>query len=577
MIISMRSEKLLATVMLITSLLSPPLPALVRGQLFTEADNEQCPIFACCEQDCCGKGTLWVDSIQYCVENPDSNGFDGNYSPSWQDGCTSRVCCEQHCCLKGLEYDAASALCVIGTCKDEIFQGIKQTTGILTMDEEMVEEMYNCCLRYAGVLLRRVSSYGYEDQRERIELCPGNGVTKDGKTYDFVLADERTVTSTCDSAGLCELSGDGLLLLDGGSCDSPADCLSGRCFTGGYDYEDEDGYCVCNCADNEVCVHCESYSEHVGEPTTEECERLRVSPFSCYLKLGEACGSGYLPGACETGQCVDGVCVCSPKTYYPCDVETEACLNSVCQPRPPACTAQGKPYEFIQSYSAIPTISLINITSMYECCQSNGDVSLLRKWQGNATTTGNPPREYIPTRTDDNPIVLCPGRGLTKDKSTYRFTLADGSVVVATCSTDTGLCKLTGDGLASDYRCFRNDNCKTGSCYIGRYETQGFGYCDCNPNTQIGCEDDNENEICANSSMIFATTGYESEYTGNRCKKITGEPCSFDSACFSRNCDQVDLSVYKFGVCACTPHSNYPCDIDNGEKCIISNGAWTCK
>jgi hypothetical protein len=31
------------------------------------------------------------------------------------------------------------------------------------------------------------------------------------------------------------------------------------------------------------------------------------------------------------------------------------------------------------------------------------------------------------------------------------------------------------------------------------------------------------------------------------------------------------------GVCACTPYSNYPCDVESGERCVVENGLHVCK
>lgn len=77
-----------------------------------QEDGEQCPILACCEFDCCGKGASWNELSGYCTEDPDSPGFDGSFPPWWQNGCADRVCCEEKCCGKGLVYDTSTALCI---------------------------------------------------------------------------------------------------------------------------------------------------------------------------------------------------------------------------------------------------------------------------------------------------------------------------------------------------------------------------------------------------------------------------------------------------------------------------------
>lgn len=50
--------------------------------IFVKGDNgEQCPFLGCCEYECCGKGTSWNKPIEYCVEDPDSPGFDSSFPP----------------------------------------------------------------------------------------------------------------------------------------------------------------------------------------------------------------------------------------------------------------------------------------------------------------------------------------------------------------------------------------------------------------------------------------------------------------------------------------------------------------
>lgn len=42
----------------------------------------------------CGPGTSWDTTIEYCVENPLSSGWNGTYEMDYQEGCALRRCCE---------------------------------------------------------------------------------------------------------------------------------------------------------------------------------------------------------------------------------------------------------------------------------------------------------------------------------------------------------------------------------------------------------------------------------------------------------------------------------------------------
>jgi len=119
--------------------------------VYTEND-QQCPIFACCERDCCGNGTAWDTTIMYCVEDSASQGFQTSYPDSWESGCATRVCCEQYCCDDGLLYDTTNALCLPDTCNAQKFE-IYIPYGKRTMRRADVKKMYECCSRGAQVIL----------------------------------------------------------------------------------------------------------------------------------------------------------------------------------------------------------------------------------------------------------------------------------------------------------------------------------------------------------------------------------------------------------------------------------------
>ena len=76
----------------------------------TSIRHKQCPVLACCEQDCCGKGTSWDIKTDYCVANSTSEGFNGTHLAVWEPGCLTHICCEQDCCGKGLEYNMTIGL-----------------------------------------------------------------------------------------------------------------------------------------------------------------------------------------------------------------------------------------------------------------------------------------------------------------------------------------------------------------------------------------------------------------------------------------------------------------------------------
>lgn len=72
---------------------------------------EECPLVgSCCTEDCCGKGTPWNST--YCVNDPDSPGFNGTYSADWDPGCVERLCCESTCCSPGQEFDETTGFCL---------------------------------------------------------------------------------------------------------------------------------------------------------------------------------------------------------------------------------------------------------------------------------------------------------------------------------------------------------------------------------------------------------------------------------------------------------------------------------
>lgn len=78
-------------------------------------EEEECPLVpACCEEDCCGPGTIWV--APYCILDASSPGWTGTYSVDYDTGCTARACCEEDCCSPpGTFFEITTAYCIPAT------------------------------------------------------------------------------------------------------------------------------------------------------------------------------------------------------------------------------------------------------------------------------------------------------------------------------------------------------------------------------------------------------------------------------------------------------------------------------
>lgn len=78
-----------------------------------ELAPSQCPLIPpCCEEDCCGPSTSWVNPN--CVYDPSSGGWESEgYSSDFDFGCLDRVCCEADCCDGTTTiYDATTQFCI---------------------------------------------------------------------------------------------------------------------------------------------------------------------------------------------------------------------------------------------------------------------------------------------------------------------------------------------------------------------------------------------------------------------------------------------------------------------------------
>lgn len=63
------------------------------------------PRKACCEEDCCGPGTVWDVTEGRCFPYSPSMGWTGTYSEFYEFGCKLRRCCEEDCCRGGAVCD----------------------------------------------------------------------------------------------------------------------------------------------------------------------------------------------------------------------------------------------------------------------------------------------------------------------------------------------------------------------------------------------------------------------------------------------------------------------------------------
>jgi hypothetical protein len=72
----------------------------------------QCELLLdCCVEDCCGPGTSWNTSVDRCVPDASSSGFDGTHSDDYDELSCDHECCEADCCGEGTFYDETMAFC----------------------------------------------------------------------------------------------------------------------------------------------------------------------------------------------------------------------------------------------------------------------------------------------------------------------------------------------------------------------------------------------------------------------------------------------------------------------------------
>ena len=87
-------------------------PASSQVVTFTSGEQQQCPVLGCCDFDCCGPGTSWDTTSEYCVVDVSSEGFNGSFPSDFKRDCVERVCCEADCCDVNTFYDDDLRCCV---------------------------------------------------------------------------------------------------------------------------------------------------------------------------------------------------------------------------------------------------------------------------------------------------------------------------------------------------------------------------------------------------------------------------------------------------------------------------------
>ena len=127
----------------------------------------------------------------------------------------------------------------------------------------------------------------------------------------------------------------------------------------------------------------------------------------------------------------------------------------------------------------------------------------------------------------------------------------------------------SGDGLIGS-ECDDDSQCSSNSCYFSVLSVDGSsgnGTCTCNTETGVGCDD---GFVCY---ALFIEAGPPSEPD---CYLPYGAPCDPEkNLCVTRVCNMAS------GLCGCSssflPPFDFPCDLENGERCLLENDNYVCK
>jgi hypothetical protein len=206
----------------------------------------------------------------------------------------------------------------------------------------------------------------------------------------------------------------------------------------------------------------------------------------------------------------------------------------------------------------------------YVCCGGNE----ITNAQGLQFFAEPKPECFLPF---GSPCSNDPGACLTGVCDIQTKTCACNSMTNYPCDTESGeKCYLsngssvcTKDPLGDqglfkvNEPCTAGEECDTGYCY----RTRGAQFCSCNPETAAGCMGE---EVCASSEDLIFAQGVADAPPS--CFLPDGVKCDpAENKCLSTNCDEATLQ------CACSTFSNWPCDTENGEVCVVEAGSYFCK
>jgi hypothetical protein len=409
--------------------------------------------------------------------------------------------------------------------------------------------------------------------------------------------------------------GDGSLDSD---CLVDGDCLTGECYYG-FQPPGTLGTCTCNALTN---AGCSGNFECFSSVDLQEMMGIADAPPECLLPFGAPCDSqADIGSSCVTGNCakVTNQCTCNELTNYPCDVENGetcvidaegsfACLGAEVECPVPSegtpCTLEENPVvcpgecEYPNqcvATSADPTFtnetcSLVNSVCPMpsgetpctadenpvvcpgeceypnQCVATSADPSFTNETCSLVNPVCPVPSEGTPCTLEYNPVV-CPGE--CEYANQCIATSADPSFTNVTCVCCNDPEGEVGDG-SLDSDCLVDGDCLTGECYYGFQPPDTLGTCTCNALTNAGCSGNFE---CFSSVDLQEMMGIADAPPD--CLLPFGAPCDsqadIGSSCVTGNCAKVT------NQCTCNELTNYPCDVENGETCVIdAEGSFAC-